>query len=139
MQASTSIEPDSTETQTTPQRGHGSIIPYCSGDGSATPPIWEERAILIFDNQNLPRRNPLQAVIDNPEEERKHATQLRNRMARGRLSPAQDSTASPLSIERQSQDMIIESLGPKRRFRVKARISSVRRAEPPDMDPSWVL
>jgi len=93
MQASTSIEPDSTETQTIPQERAEEVIQHHSGENSGAPAASPGTAVLVFDSENLPRNNPLCIVIDIPKEERKRTTRLYNRMARGELPPAQDSSS----------------------------------------------
>jgi len=36
-------------------------------------------------------------------------------------------------------DTHIESIGPKKTLRVKGKIKNVRRVEPPEVDPDWIL
>ncbi len=132
-----------TETARTPQGSWKDLFwPRNRGDGWHTAPSLPDATAFVFDSNSVPR-DLLRNLIDIPEEERRTKTRLYNRMARGELPPVQDSTTPALLVEHQDrdhdQDMVIESPGPIRRFKVKLLIKSVRKAEPPEMDPSWVL
>jgi len=139
MAPSTSMASNLTQTPGIPRGSWEDFRPPNWGDGRHTAPSPRDVEVLTFDTDKSPRENPLCIVIDIPEEERKRATRLYNRMTRGELPATQDSSTPALLAQRQDQDTIIESLGPRRRFRVKGLVRSVRRVEPPDIDPSWVL
>lgn len=135
MAPSTSKASNLTQTPGIPRGSWEDFRPPNWGDGRHTTPSPRDVEVLTFDTDKFLREN----VIDIPKEDRKRTTRLYNRMARGESPPAHDSTTPALSIEHQDQDMVIESLPPRRRFRVKGLVRSVRRVEPPDIDPSWVL
>lgn len=139
MELRTSAESKLTETVMTPPGVWKDFGRHGWGDGLRTAGSLPGVTMLFFDSRRAPRRSPLRIVIDTAEEERKRATRLRNGMARGEPPATQDSSTPALPVEGQDQDIFIESLGPIRRFRVNLLIRNVRKAEPPEIDPSWVL